>query len=213
VSLFWIAIAWLLYGLLHSLLASFAIKNRVARRWPALMPAYRLAYNLLAIAALLPVLWLVYGTQRDWLWRWTGIWAWIANGLALAAIVGVMASARAYDMDEFLGLRQLRQHDRGTEDRESFRISTLHRYVRHPWYCLGLVLVWTRDLNGPLLVSAVAITLYFVVGSRLEENKLIAMHGDAYRRYRERVPGLLPLPWKCLTKAEASALVQSSGHR
>jgi protein-S-isoprenylcysteine O-methyltransferase Ste14 len=122
-----------------------------------------------------------------------------------------MLPARAYDMDELLGLRQIRQHDRGTQDRDSFRISTLHRYVRHPWYCLCLVLIWTRDMNGPLLVSAVAITVYFIVGSRLEENKLIAMHGDAYRRYRARVPGLVPLPWKRLSEAEASELVESSG--
>lgn len=207
-----VGLAWLAYGAVHSLLASFAFKNWVARRWPDAMPAYRLGFNLFAVVALLPVLWLVYGTQGDWLWRWTGVGAWLANGLALAAIAGVMFSARAYDMDEFLGLRQMRQDDRGVRDRESFRISTLHRFVRHPWYCLGLVLVWTRDMNGPLLVSAVAITLYFVVGSRLEEHKLIAMHGDAYRRYRERVPGLLPLPWKSLTEEEAAELVQRAGH-
>lgn len=210
-NLLLIAVAWLLYGAVHSLLASFALKNWVARRWPDAMPVYRLGYNIFAVVALLPVLWLVYGTPSEWLWRWTGIWAWLANGLALAAIAGAMLSARAYDMDELLGLRQIRQHDRGTQDRESFRISALHRYVRHPWYCLCLVLIWTRDMNGPLLVSAVAITLYFIVGSRLEENKLIAMHGDAYRRYRERVSGLVPLPWKRLSEAQASELVESCG--
>lgn len=201
-----VALAWLAYGAVHSLLASLAVKDRVARRWPGLMPAYRLAFNVFAAIALLPVLWLVYRTESAWLWRWTGAWAWFANGLALAALVGVFAAARAYDMDEFLGLRQIRQRDRGTEDREGFAISALHRHVRHPWYCLGLVLVWTRDMNGPLLVSAVAITIYFIVGSRLEENKLIRMHGDAYRRYRQRVPGLLPLPWKHLSAAEAREL-------
>jgi protein-S-isoprenylcysteine O-methyltransferase Ste14 len=212
VNLLWIALAWLIYGLLHSLLASFAVKNWVASRWPGVMPAYRVGFNIFAVVALLPVLWLVYSTASDWLWRWTGIRAWLANGLALAAIAGVMFSAKAYDMDEFLGLRQIRQRDRGTEDREGFRISALHRFVRHPWYFLGLTLVWTRDMNGPLLVSAIAITLYFIIGSRLEENKLIAMHGDAYRRYRERVPGLVPLPWKRLTQGEAHDLVQGSRH-
>lgn len=212
-SLFWIALAWALYGTIHSLLASMMVKGWVARHWPGAMPTYRLAFNVFAVVALLPVLRLVYGTESSWLWRWTGISAWLANGLALTAIAGVMLSARAYDMDEFLGLRQVRQHDRGTQDRESFRISALHRYVRHPWYCLGLVLIWTRDMNGPLLVSAVAITLYFVVGSRLEEDKLIAMHGDAYRRYRKRVPGLLPLPGKHLTAEQAAELVQNSRQR
>ena len=67
-------------------------------------------------------------------------------------------------------------------------------------------------MNAPLLVSAVVVTLYFVVGSRLEENKLVAMHGDTYREYRRRVPGLVPLPWKWLSVAEAAALVQGARH-
>ena len=36
----------------------------------------------------------------------------------LAALAGFAITARAYDMDEFLGLRQWRRHDRGTDDRE-----------------------------------------------------------------------------------------------
>jgi hypothetical protein len=93
------------------------------------------------------------------------------------------------------------------EDQERFYISPLHRFVRHPWYSLGLVLVWTRDMNGPLLLSASAITLYFIVGSRLEERKLLVYHGEAYRRYRARVPGLIPLPWRYLNRQAARALV------
>lgn len=53
-------------------------------------------------------------------------------------------------------------------------------------------------MNAASLVSALAVTLYFIVGSRLEENKLVAIHGDAYRDYMGQVPGLLPLPWKRL---------------
>lgn len=212
-NLILIALAWAAYAALHSLLASVAVKAWVARRWPDLMPGYRLGFNVFAAVALLPVLWLVYGTENQWLWRWSGAWAWLANSLAAAAIAGFIVTARAYDMDEFLGLRQWRQGDGSTDDREGFTISFLHRFVRHPWYFLGLVLVWTRDMNGPLLVSALAITAYFVIGSRLEERKLIALHGDAYRSYLARVPGLMPLPWKYLTESEARALMQRPRHR
>ena len=211
-NLVWVALTWLAYAALHSLLASLAVKHWVARRWPALMPAYRLAFNAFAALALLPVLWLVYGTESAWLWRWTGPAAWLANTLALAALAGVAITARAYDMDEFLGLRQWRRHDRGTDDREPFALSTVHRFIRHPWYFFGLVLVWTRDMNGPLLTSALAITAYFIVGSWLEDRKLAALHGQAYRSYRERVPGLVPLPWKFLTAQQARDLVQRAGH-
>lgn len=199
-SLLWLALGWALYGAAHSALASPRAKDSIARRWPSVAPRYRLAYNLFAAVSVLPLIWATYAIDGDWLWRWTGFAAWIANGLALAALAGIVAASRAYDMDEFLGLRPAR---RATE---KLAISGFHRHVRHPWYSLSLVLIWTRDMNPPMLVTALAITLYFVIGSRLEEKKLLALHGDAYRRYMARVPGLLPLPGKSLTEEEARGL-------
>jgi steroid 5-alpha reductase family enzyme len=96
------------------------------------------------------------------------------------------------------------------EDQERFHLSPLHRWVRHPWYFLGLVIVWTRDMSAAMFVSALFITAYFAIGSRLEERKLLVYHGERYRRYRERVAGLVPLPWKMLSRAEAGELLASS---
>ena len=199
-SLALLALGWALYGAVHSLLASSRLKARVARRWPAFEPRYRLAYNVFAVVSVLPLVWATYAIDGAWLWRWTGVWAWIANGLALLALVGVAVSSKAYDMDEFLGLRP------AARPSEKLAISGFHRHVRHPWYSLSLVLIWTRDMNAPMLVTALAITLYFVVGSRLEEKKLLAFHGEAYRRYMSRVPGLVPLPGKSLSEEEAREL-------
>ena len=111
-------------------------------------------------------------------------------------------------MQEFLGLRQLQLHVRKVEDQEHFHLSPFHRYVRHPWYFFGLVLIWTRDMSVTTLLSSVMITLYFIVGSWLEEKKLLVYHGDTYRRYMARVPGLIPLPWKFLSVEEAAVLLK-----
>ena len=192
-----LALGWALYGGVHSLLASLGVKDRIARRWPALMPRYRLVYNVFAIIAVLPLVWATYAIDGGWLWRWTGAAAWIADGIALLALAGIVAASRAYDMNEFLGLRP------AARPAEKLAISSFHRHVRHPWYCFSLLLIWSRDMNPALLVSATAITLYFIFGSKLEEKKLLALHGDAYRRYMARVPGLLPWPGKSLSKEEA----------
>ena len=197
-----LALGWCLYAAVHSLLADLRLKAAVVRHWPGFMPWYRLAYNAFAVLAVLPLLWLMRATPGDDLWAWKGAWAWLGNGLALAALWGATQSSQAYAMNDFLGLGVLggAKHI----ERDVFRLSAAHRYVRHPWYSFGLVIVWTRDMNAAMLVSALAITIYFVVGSRFEERKLIEIHGDIYRRYRERVPGLLPLPWKRLSRAEAA---------
>jgi protein-S-isoprenylcysteine O-methyltransferase Ste14 len=63
-------------------------------------------------------------------------------------------------------------------------------------------------MSATTLLSSVFITLYFIVGSRLEEKKLLVYHGDIYRSYMARVPGLIPLPWKFLTKEKAEALLK-----
>lgn len=198
--------AWLLYFVLHSLLASLTVKGWVAAHRPGWMRGYRIAFNLVALLSLLPPLWMLYGWRSALLWEWGPIGDGIALLLNLAALGGFVWSLRWYDGSEFLGTRQWRLGIRTLEDQERFRISPLHRYVRHPWYSLGLVLVWAREMDLMLLVSALMITLYFALGSRLEERKLIAYHGERYRRYRERVPALVPRPWRNLSSQDAHAL-------
>ena len=205
-SLAWLGLAWGAYFALHSLLASLTLKHWIARHRPGLVPAYRLAFNALAVALVLPLLWATLSWDGPWLWRWQGVPGALADGLALAAIAAFVWTLRGYDGGEFLGLRQLRTRQATVEDQETLHISTFHRYVRHPWYFLGLVILWTRDMNPAILTTAVVVTLYLVIGSRLEERKLVTYHGDAYRDYRRHVPGLIPLPWKRLRRDQAERL-------
>lgn len=212
-DLLWLALGWVAYATLHSWLAALRIKAWLTHRWPAFAPYYRLAFNLQSAILVLPLVWATYAIPGDWFWRWTGLGAWVANGLALVALAGFWLSSGTYDMGEFLGTKPLSEKRRDAVEHDGFRISPLHRYVRHPWYALGLVLIWTRDMNAPLVVSALAITLYFVIGSWLEERKLEVHFGSAYTEYRQRVPALIPLPGKRLSVAEAEKLMQGAGHR
>ncbi|MDP3481903.1 MAG: hypothetical protein Q8S05_01185 [Sulfuricella sp.] len=205
-----LALSWLGYFAMHSALASLWAKSWVALHYPERMPLYRLSFNILAVLMLLPILWLMVRNPGPTLWAWQGLGAWLANGLALAAVFGFMKSLNYYDTQEFIGMRQWKSHTRRVEDQEGFHLSPFHRYVRHPWYFFGLVLIWTRDMNAAMLLSSVMMTVYFIIGSRLEEEKLVVYHGDVYRRYMERVPGLIPLPWKSLTAKEAAELVKAA---
>lgn len=196
-----LALGWLLYALVHSLTASMRCKAFCQRRWPKIFAIYRLLYNGLAVVLLIPLAALSMQSPGPQLWTWTGAAAWLLNGLAVLVVLAFLRGGSGYDLMAFLGLRPLR-----AAGAPRLVISPWHRFVRHPWYCLALVLIWTRDMNAASLVSAIAITLYFVIGSRLEENKLVAEFGERYREYQRRVPALLPLPWRILSKEEARRL-------
>ncbi len=174
------------------------------------MPAYRLLFNLLAVLLLLLPLWLLYLYQGDPLWQWQGVAKWISNALRFGAIIAVIVTLKYYDGAEILGLRQIKDREQSVEDQERFHISPFHRFVRHPWYFLALVYIWSGDMDSAWLISAIMISLYFIAGSRLEERKLLIYHGQVYSRYVKAVPGLIPLPWRYLSRAQAEALIRES---
>ena len=194
-----LASLWLAYALIHSLLAANACKAAIAHRWPSLARRYRLGFNGLALILLLPPLAVLYGRAWTPLWSWPGAWAWLSHGAALLAVLGFWHSSRHYDMADFLGFK-------ASTAEAPLCFSPWHRHVRHPWYMLALLFIWTRPLDSGYLLTAGILTAYFVVGSRLEERKLIAAYGEAYRAYCQRVPGLIPIPGRSLSADEAAAL-------
>jgi len=80
--------------------------------------------------------------------------------------------------------------------KEKLSISPMHRYVRHPWYLFALIIIWSRDQSSIQLISSVIVTLYFFIGARLEEKKLLREYGRSYELYMQYVPGIIPRPWK-----------------
>ncbi|MEJ2622429.1 MAG: hypothetical protein P8163_19910 [Candidatus Thiodiazotropha sp.] len=205
-NLMLLALLWLVYFLIHSALASLIVKQWLANRYPQLTPWYRILFNLQSTLLLIPPLAMTWVLRSEPLWTWQGICSLLAYALMLLASLGFAWSLRFYDGQEFLGFRQLARRQQQTADQEQLHISPMHRYVRHPWYSLGLVLVWTQDMDPARLVSALCITLYLLLGSRYEERKLMVFHGEVYRAYRQKVPGLIPRPWRYLSASEVHDL-------
>lgn len=196
--------SWLLFFAIHSFSASHGFKARVAACCPRLARRYRLFYNLFSGVTVLIPLAIVLLQPGPILWQWSGAWQWVMNLLAILAIIGFLSSSKHYDMAAFLGLRE-GNGSIGVAG-EPFTLSPFHRYVRHPWYFFGLILIWTRDMSLSWFITSVLASLYFIIGSRWEEDKLIQEYGDVYRQFQKRVPGLIPRPWKYLRQDEATAL-------
>jgi len=189
------------------------MKQWVAKRWSDMMPYYRLTFNALAIVLTIPLLLVMFLYPGEPLWQWRGIGFYVSSALALLAVAGFVYSLKYYDLAEFWGTRQLREGNKSVNDQECFHISPLHRYVRHPWYFLALVIIWTRDVTTVQLLVYLLVTGYFVFGSFLEERKLIAYHGEVYRKYQQKVAGIIPLPWKILSAEQAQRLIQEYAHK
>ncbi len=203
-----IIILFLGYFILHSFTASLWLKQWIAACCPVVVPWYRLLFNLLATLLAIPLAWIAWRYPGESLWQWQGVMFYLMNGIALLSLLTLVYSSRSYDMQEFLGLRQLQTRTSEVNDMEHFHISTFHRYVRHPWYFLILVILWTRDMSSNQLLIYLLVTLYLFIGSWLEERKLIVYHGEVYEEYRKRVTGLIPLPWKVLSKTDAEELLE-----
>jgi protein-S-isoprenylcysteine O-methyltransferase Ste14 len=196
-----IACYWFFYGLLHSALAAPKVKIWLGKfsgtgRW------YRLSYNLIAFTTLIPWFYMLKALPAESIWQWQGNVKLIMDTLAALALLGFFWSLRYYDNLEFLGLR----HQHADTMPADLTISPLHQWIRHPWYCFALLIIWTRDMDSNWLISCICITLYFWLGSIFEERKLVREFGARYLFYQQKVPRLLPVPWRHLNKHDLQEL-------
>ena len=105
---------------------------------------------------------------------------------------------------ELFGLHQVANNLSGRDmPPPRFKTPVLYKVVRHPIYLGFIIAFWAAPMMtvGHLLFAAVT-TAYIFVGIWLEERDLIALFGDEYRRYRQRVSMLVP--WGRSASAERS---------
>lgn len=183
------------YGWVHSWLASHQTKLLARRILGASFTDryYRLGYNLFAVVSLLPVMAIVAVLPDRQLYAFGSPLALMLFALQGAAVVFVFIGILQRDLLEFFGLRQLVE-ETPVQSEELF-VKGLYRWVRHPLYTAGFVLMWaTPVMTVNLLVFYLGLSLYLVIGAYYEERKLLQEFGEAYRRYQKAVPMFLPAP-------------------
>lgn len=174
---------------------SLWIAPGVQRRLREALGAYeRLAYVVVAAASLTVLMWWLHALPQHTLLRFAGLLG-VVRWLALAGAAALLlAGARAYDGQAFLGLRQIAARRVGRAAAPAaLRYDGVLARVRHPWYGAGLLVVlFARDVTDVGAAYRGVFLLYFLVGSWLEERKLLAEFGPAYAQYRRAVPAFFP---------------------
>jgi protein-S-isoprenylcysteine O-methyltransferase Ste14 len=193
-SILVLSLFFVLYAVLHSLLAGLPVKQRAKRIFgPTTDRWYRLAYNIFAVVTLLPLLPLLVLLPDKTLYIIPTPWRWLMITGQLLALVGLGVAFLQTDPLHFLGLAQL--FVKQPAETKSFRVHGFYNRVRHPLYFFSLLFLWLIPvMSVNLLVTYLLITVYFYIGSIYEEKRLLALFGATYQDYQRRVPRLIPLP-------------------
>lgn len=188
---------WTGWGVLHSILASRRVKAAFELALGTRFVLYPLGYALVSVWTFWLVLakepdlpqqmWAVGGMAKMLLWAGQG-----AGVLLLAWAVLQVGGLR------MLGLTQLWEFLRGRlahgpDIRRDFRTTGAYGLVRHPMHAGGILILAcqpTQSLGS--LVFTLFGCVYMVLGTWLEERRLAAELGPAWRDYAARVPMLVP---------------------
>lgn len=181
-----------LFALQHSLMA----RQEFKKWWTKFVPEAVERSTYVLFASLLLVL-------IFWQWRAIPGVVWqvtnqvVGQAFVVLSLVGwsiVLLGTFMINHFELFGLHQITNNLTGRSmPTPQFRTPFFYKVVRHPIYVGFLIAFWATPIMtvGHLLFSVMT-TGYIVIGTLLEERDLIAMFGEDYRRYRERVAMLIP---------------------
>ena len=194
-----LALLWVAYCVIHSVLISITVTDFLRRALGDRYRFYRLFFNIFSVTTLVPLL--MYSHSARWktepLFTWDGYVRVIQYCLTALGAVLAITGARHYNMFQFVGIQQILKGRSGGAMTESgeFDSSGVLGIVRHPWYLAVFILLWARDFNLAGFTINVILSAYLLIGTLLEERKLVLEFGEKYKAYQRQVSMLIPLKW------------------
>lgn len=188
------------FAVVHSLAAGTGLRDRLSGVLGerVVNGTFRLAYNLVA-AVLLAIPVVLIGVLPDVvLYRVGPPLSYVLIGLQVIGVAGMIGALVQTDLMQFSGVRQLLRFVSGKDQAEEsggLRTNGLYLWMRHPLYVFTMLAIWALPImTVNILIFNVAASLYFILGSIVEERRLVRVFGEEYRQYRQRVGWAMPRP-------------------
>ncbi len=192
-----LALIWITFCALHSALISVTVTAYLHRKLGNTYRFYRLFYNIFSIVTLIPVIIFSLSIKQEPFFAWDGYLLLVKYLLLFTGIFCFVMGARHYNFGQFSGLAQIKEGTSHNLINDYGKLSSdgILGAVRHPFYAGTFPLLWSGDLDVTALITNIILSIYVLIGTLLEERKLILEFGDAYRQYQQSVSMLFPFLW------------------
>ena len=191
-----IALLWAAYCALHSFLISIRFTDLMKRPLKEYYAFYRLFYNVISVVLLIPLLLYTLQKEGEAIITYSLPFTIIRYVLiSISMLIVIKAFFFDYDFLTFFGIRQLLESGKNKSREEhsgEIKKKGLLGIVRHPMYFGLLLYLWCQTITFMDLVVNIVLTAYIIIGTRLEENKLVLEFGETYIKYQHEVPMLIP---------------------
>lgn len=185
-----LVILWVCFGLTHSLLISPGVIGWMREKLGRYYVFYRLLYNLIALLTITPLLVYTNRLDTELLIKFSPPWNILQAILLAGSTIIILAAFRSYDPLEFLGIRQVVNFYSGPPLPESTSRQIVNTgllgIVRHPMYLATIIFMWSLNATLADILTRTVLTLYIIVGTFLEEKKLVSEYGQSYIEYQNK---------------------------
>lgn len=114
-----------------------------------------------------------------------------ATVISICGLLWAIVSLKGFDP---FGRKQIFNHINAIASQKlDFVIKGPYKFTRHPFYFFILLMIWSNpEITLDRLFFNIALTMWVVIGTILEENNLVVDIGDEYVKYQSEVPMLVP---------------------
>jgi protein-S-isoprenylcysteine O-methyltransferase Ste14 len=190
-----IASLWIGYCALHSYLISTSFTNLMTRILKNYYAFYRIFYILISLILLIPLINFTAQSNTKIILTYDYPLSIIRYALLSGSLlIFFWAFFFNYDSLSFFGIRQIlnfgkRQSAHSSQD---VRRNGLLGIMRHPMYFALIIYLWCQTFRMMDIVTNTVLTIYVIIGTKLEERKLVLEYGETYVHYQQEVPMLIP---------------------